>query len=176
MTKQHLSTVFTILILLTIGPLALAQEFIVMGTPQVNIRTGPATDRVIIGQAEKGDIYRVFGKENGWYRIELFSGRERYVYAADYVYPLNRESFVPGHKMRLPDDSTCRSIYRSIEMGMQRAAQETNEIIPDSVSLEHHVALRDILQDRIMLHTLHIYGLQPAMYPALMQKGEAENW
>ena len=60
---------------------ALCGEYIVMGTPMVNIRTGPGKDHVIIGRAEKGDIYRVIETADGWHKIEMFAGDPRYVVA-----------------------------------------------------------------------------------------------
>ncbi|MCK4678391.1 MAG: SH3 domain-containing protein, partial [Bacteroidales bacterium] len=149
---------------------ALSQDYIVMGTPQVNIRTGPGTDYVIIGRAEKGDIYIVVDKKEGWYEITMFSGENRYVCDKDYVYPLQQSGFVPGHNMTLPESEVKRiSIYRSVQKVKERAAMEANEIIPTSVSEEKNMVLRKILEDRLILETLHIYGFQPALYEELMR-------
>ncbi len=78
------------------------QEYVVMGTPLVNLRTGPSTNAMVIGRAEKGDIYRVLGQSEDWYEILMFSGESRFVTKADYVYPLETRQLADGHRMALP--------------------------------------------------------------------------
>lgn len=45
-----------------------------------------------------------------------------------------------------------------------------------SVSAEHDANLGGILEDRIILEMLHIYGVQPALYDDLVGSEEGRDW
>jgi len=146
-----------------------AQEYVVMGTPHVNLRTGPGTGFAVIGMAEKGDLFEVAGETNGWWEIRMFSGDTRYVSGAARVYPLTRAEIVPAHRLRLPDsEEQCRSMRRSVQMGLERARREAEELLPPEVDGPRHDALRRVLEDRILLEMFHIFGVQPAVFGQLM--------
>ena len=154
----------------TVAGTALCQDYIVMGTPLVNIRTGPGTEYVIVGRADKGDIFKVVGKAEGWYEIAMFSGDTRHVVAADYVYPLSQESLVPGHGMVLAEfGKDLYPVYLDIQAATKRAEQEAAELIPASVDDARHSNFRKVMEDRIILEVLHIHGLQPALYGELIE-------
>ena len=159
-----------------IASAAMCQDYVVMGTPLVNIRTGPGTDYVIVGRAEKGDIFRVVDRAEGWYEIVMFSGDTRHVFAADYVYPLSQESLVPGHRMDLSlFGKDLHPIHLDIEAARKRAKQEADELIPASVDDARNANLRKVLEDRIILEVLHIHGLQPALFNELLEKAASLN-
>ena len=50
---------FVVVLAVMLLPVASARctEYVVTRSPNVNIRTGPGTDRVIIGRTTKGDIF-----------------------------------------------------------------------------------------------------------------------
>ena len=153
------------------------QEYVVMGTPLVNLRTGPSTNAMVIGRAEKGDIFRVVGQTEEWYKILMFSGEPRYVTKSDYVYPLEEASLVEGHGMDLPPSTArSRSIFWDTEKGLDRAAREALEIIPATLNRERYTVLKKILEDRILLEMFHIHGLQPALYQNLVAEARREGW
>jgi hypothetical protein len=150
---------------------AWCQDYIVMGTPHVNIRTGPSTEHVIVGQAEKGDIFNVLDRDRGWYEIEMFSGDPRYVFAADYVYPLKPESLVPGHGMDLSEfRKDLKPIYADILKIKERARREACEVLPPSIDEARNANLRRIMEDCMILEVLHIHGLQPALYGEVIKR------
>jgi len=156
---------------------AWSQEYVVMGTPMVNIRTGPSTNHIIVGRAEKGDIFKVIGKRGDWLEIAMFTADHRYVFSAPYVYALQRATLVPGHRMELPDsEETKLSLYRSLQEAKNRAKREAEEIIPASVDAGRNANLRRIMEDRIILEVLHIHGFQPALYNDLVAEGEKNSW
>lgn len=157
---------------------ALSQEYIVMGTPMVNIRTGPSTDHVIVGRAEKGDIFRVIKKNGDWLQIAMFTTDHRYVFSASYVYPLTTKDLVSGHRMELADypDETKRSLYRSLQQAKGRAQREADELIPTSIDEERNTNFRRTMEDRIILEMMHIYDFQPALFDDLVGEGEKSNW
>jgi hypothetical protein len=158
-------------ITLILAASACCQDYIVMGTPHVNIRTGPSTDHVVIGRAEKGDIFKVISRAGGWYEIAMFSEDTRYVFAADYVYQLNQETLVPGHGMVLSDvDKELGPIYTDVLAAMKRAEREAEEVIPPTIDEARNSSFRKIMEDRIILEVLHIHGLQPALYGELMEE------
>jgi hypothetical protein len=153
------------------------QEFVVMGTPLVNLRTGPSTNAMVIGRAEKGDIFQVVGQTDEWYQILLFSGEPRYVTRSDFVYPLTRDGLVEGHAMTLPASTArCRSIFWDTEKGLDRAAREALEILPATLNRERYNVLKKILEDRILLEMFHIHGIQPALYSELVAEARREGW
>lgn len=156
---------------------AVPQDYVVMGTPLVNLRTGPSTNAMVIGRAEKGDIFRVVGETEGWYRILMFSGEPRYVTKSDFVHPLNRDGLVEGHAMNLPTSTArCRAVFWDTEEGLDRAAREALEVLPVTLNRERYTVLKKILEDRILLEMFHIHGIQPALYPDLVAEARREGW
>jgi uncharacterized protein YraI len=156
---------------------AAAQDYVVMGTPLVNLRTGPSTDALVIGRAEKGDVFKVVGQSEEWYEIRMFSSEPRYVTKADFVYSLQAEELVEGHRMFLPSSTArCRSIFWDSEEGLDRAAREAAEVIPSTLNRERHTVLKRILEDRILLEMFHIHGIQPALYRDLLEEARRERW
>jgi len=156
---------------------AVPQEYVVMGTPLVNLRTGPSTTAMVIGRAEKGDIFKVLGQTGDWYEVLMFSGNSRYVTRSDFVYPLEEDQLVDGHGMALPvSTSRARSIFWDTEKGLDRAAREALEILPPTLNLERYTVLKKVLEDRILLEMFHIHGVQPAMYRQLVAEARREGW
>jgi len=154
-----------------------AQSYIVMGTPLVNIRTGPSTASMVVEQAEKGDIFQVVGEEDGWYRIKMFSPEPRYVIKADFIYPISGDSLVEGHQMLLPTSTArVRSIFWDTEAGLDRAAREATEVIPVTLNRDRHTYLKNVLEDRILLQMFHIHGMQPALYRDLVAEARTQRW
>ncbi|NNM06417.1 MAG: SH3 domain-containing protein, partial [Gemmatimonadetes bacterium] len=114
---------------------AAPQDYVVMGTPLVNLRTGPSTNAMVVGRAEKGDVFKVVGQTEEWYRILMFSGEPRFVTKSEFVYPLTSDQLVVGHQMELPTSTArTRSIFWDTEQGMDRAAREALEIIPATLN------------------------------------------
>jgi SH3-like domain-containing protein len=156
---------------------AAPQEYVVMGTPLVNLRTGPSTTAMVIGRAEKGDIFKVVGQTEEWYKILMFSGAPRYVTKSDFVYPLEQKDLVDGHRMSLPASTArSRSIFWDTESGLDRAAREALEIIPATLNRERYTVLKKILEDKILLEMFHIHGIQPALYRDLVSEARKEGW
>ncbi len=156
---------------------AVPQDYVVMGTPLVNLRTGPSTDAMVIGRAEKGDIFKVVGQTDEWYKILMFSGEARYVTKSDFVYPLREDQLVEGHGMNLPPSTArCRAIFWDTDDGLDRAAREATEMIPVTLNRERHTYLKKVMEDRILLEMFHIHGIQPALYRELMAEARREKW
>ncbi len=154
-----------------------AQEYVVMGTPLVNIRTGPTTASMVVARASKGDVFQVLGEENGWYKIKMFSPDPRYIVKAEYIHLLVGDSLAAGHDMLLPTSTArVRSIFWDTEAGLDRAAREATEIIPVTLNRDRHTYLKHILEDRILLEMFHIHGVRPAVYGELLAEARAERW
>lgn len=155
---------------------AICQEYIVMGTPLVNIRTGPGTDSYIIARASKGDVFKVVRKQDGWYEIDMFSGVRRYVVEADFVYPLTISDIKKRPDTDLPPEDRCKSIYKSILLAKKRAENEAEEIIPYDEDKERNSLFRKIKEDQIILEVLFNSGIQPLLFEDLMNRAAANNW
>jgi hypothetical protein len=153
------------------------QDYVVMGTPLVNLRTGPSTNAMVIARAEKGDIFKVVGEAEGWYKILMFSGEPRYVTKSDFVYPLDSTGLLEGHEMYLPTSTArARSIFWDTEKGLDRAAREALELIPATLNRTRYNTLKKVLEDKILLEMFHIHGLQPALYGDLVAEARREGW
>lgn len=166
-----------IVVFLLLLSAVLATEYVVVGSARVNIRTGPSTTHYIIGQAHKGDVYRVLARDGDWYEIELFSGDVRYIVAASYIYPLTEEQLDGRLGMELPEElELCHTIHASVKKGLERAELEAQEIIPvDENDVRHYQYLR-IKQDEIILGMFRNFGLQTLVYPELMDLARDKGW
>ena len=174
---SSLPVVLLLALCLPAGVHAAPQDYVVMGTPLVNLRTGPSTNAMIIGRAEKGDIFKVVGQTDEWYQVLMFSGESRYVTKSNFVYPLRKDQLVEGHGMHLPESTArARSIFWDTEEGLDRAAREALEIIPATLNRDRHTVLKKILEDRILLEMFHIHGIQPALYGDLVAAARRERW
>jgi hypothetical protein len=150
-------------------------DYVVVRSFDVNIRTGPGIDRVVITQAEKGDIFAYVGETEGWVEIRMFSEEPRYI-SRSHVYPLTASQIVPGHNLALPADSTCQALYAAIQWATDRAELEATEILPASVDAQRHATLSRILQDRLLMEFFHEHGVQVVMYEALIEEAGAQGW
>jgi SH3-like domain-containing protein len=146
-------------------------DYVVAAASDVNIRTGPGTDRVVIGLAQKGDLFSCTGQTGAWFEIRLFSDDARYINGS-YVYPLTSAQIVPGHELRLPaSDSVAQSLFDAIQWATDRARVEATELLPASLDSVRHAALRRIIFDRLVLNLFRSHGdhgIQPAIYGALL--------
>jgi hypothetical protein len=148
---------------------ALSGEYVVMLSRNINLRTGPGTETLIIGRAWKGDIFELLGETGNWYEVAMFSDDSRYV-SKSWAAKLTDSQLVPGHCMTLPAaDDTRRSLYRDINHAKERAAREADEIIPESVDEGCNRDLRNILEDRHILEVMAMYSAQPALYGRLVE-------
>ena len=152
-----------------------ATEYVVVSNSDVNFRTGPGTDRVVIARAEKGDIFTYVGETGEWVEIRMFSEEPRYV-SRSYVYPLTASQIVPGHNLTLPADSTCQALYAAVQWAIDRVELEATEILPASVDAQRHETLTRILEDRLMMEFFHNHGVQAVMYEALLDEAGAKGW
>lgn len=142
-------------------------SYVVTIAQQVNIRTGPDTDRYVLGRAEKGDLFLYDGEEGGWFRVRLFSGEPRYISKTHSAH-LNPSQILPGHNLALPEDAaTRRSLMASIAAAREEARQEAEEVIPPEADQESHDRLLDILTDSRLLRVFHIYGVHAALWEEL---------
>ena len=74
-----------------------APDYVVVSGFNVNVRTGPGTDRVVIGRAQKGDLFLCTGQSGHWFEIRMFSDDRRYI-SPSHAYPLTRAHIIPGQR------------------------------------------------------------------------------
>ena len=151
-----------------------AQDYVVLNTFDVDIRTGPGIDHFIVCTTGKSEIFKLVNKENDWLEIEMYSGDNRFVHR-DLVYFL--ETFIPAHKMTLPEsDEKSKKIFSDLKRAKTVAKKEAEEIIPANVDKERHENFRKILQDKNIHAVFQIHGFQSALYPELMALAKKNNW
>lgn len=138
-----------------------AQEYIVLNTFNVNIRTGPSIETYVVCTAGKGEIFELIREDGDWLEIKMFTPDNRFVHR-DMVYFL--EEFVPGHNMQLPEKQKVREIQNAAQWVKTVSYLEAEEIIPKSVNEERYRNFRNICLDKNMHHLFELHGLQTAMY------------
>lgn len=147
----------------------IAQEYIVLNTFRVNVRTGPGTDFYIVCKADKGEIFELVSKKSDWVEIRMFSKDTRFVHK-DVVYFLNE--FVDGHNMRLPEDKMVVILQNGAQWAKTISNMEANEIIPESVSQERFENFRNICIDKNIHNLFEMHGIQTAMYSEIISHKE----
>lgn len=165
----------TVVIYLSPAP-ASGREYVVMLSRNINIRTGPGTDHVIVGRAWKGDIFDLAGETGNWWRIYMFSGEPRYV-SKSWAAKLTEEDISPGHNMALPTDTVARrGLHRDVLSAQARARGEAEELISASIDAERNGNLEKVLKDRFLLEVFSIHSVQPALYEELSDVAYEGRW
>ena len=134
-----------------------------------NIRFAPTTSSEVVAQAKKGDMFKVEGKEGNWYRIIVFTGMERYVYAT-LAKPVKATIVIP--------DSVYirKKIFLDILQAEDRAFFEATAKFPPSENQDRNVDQNRILEDRYKLKVFHKYNIQPPAYKKFVDEGINHNW
>jgi hypothetical protein len=159
---------------------ALCKEYVVLISRNINLRTGPGTDRFIVGRGWKGDIFELVDETGNWYEILMFSGDYRYV-SKSWAAKLTEAELLPGHGMTMPSSGdTLNSLYRDILYARERAGREADEIIPPLDNEARNKVLRNILEDRHILEVMQMYSVQPALYCEIVNEmgggSDCETW
>lgn len=155
---------------------ASCREYIVALSRNINIRTGPDTEHVIVGRAWKGDIFDLAGETGNWYKIYMFSGEPRYI-SKSWAAKLTDEDLVPGHAMALPTDARSRrALHYDVLSAKARARGEAEELISASIDVERNANLEKILMDRFLLEVFAIHSVQPALFEGLMDVAYEGKW
>jgi hypothetical protein len=178
MKRASIAAVFVFLAfvgLLSPAP-ASCREYVVMLSRNINIRTGPGTDRVVVSRAWKGDIFEVAGETGNWWKIYMFSGEPRYV-SKSWAAKLTEDDLVPDHGMSLPMDAETRmALHRDLLIAQARARGEAGELISPSIDVERNGNLEKVLEDRFLLEVFSIHSVQPALYEGLMDVAYEGRW
>jgi hypothetical protein len=177
MKKFTAAAVLVLLAIVLLSPApASCREYVVMLSRNINIRTGPGTDRVVVGRAWKGDVFEVAGETGNWWKVVMFSGDDRYV-SKSWAAKLREDQLLPGHEMRPPGEVEARrALCRDLESAMARARGEAEEIISRSLDPERNANLERILEDRFALEIFDIHSVQPALFADLMEESQDEGW
>ena len=151
-------------------------DYIVTARQQVNLRTGPDTDYAVIATLQKGDVFLLSAELEGWYELELFSGRHGYV-SKSMAARLTPDEILSGQGLALPPDrATERALFASVRLARARAIREAEELVPPDVDRVGHDAVRHWLENRLVLEAFHVYGVQPAVYVELVGEAERRGW
>ncbi len=140
------------------------RDFVVLSHFDVNVRTGPGVDQIIVGRAQKGTLFPFVAQTGDWYEIQLFSGVLRYV-SRSLAYYLTPDQIIPGHRLELPaNEDSVRALISATRVEKGRAAREAEALLPSSLDAERHATLRRLLVDRNLLQLFEDRSIQPAVY------------
>lgn len=141
-----------------------SRDFVVLSHFDVNVRTGPGIDQIIVGRAQKGTLFPFVSESGDWYEVELFSGVSRYV-SRSLAYYLTPDQIIPGHRLELPaNEDSVRALISDTRVEKRRAAREAEALLPSSLDAERHAELHRLLVDRNLLQLFEDRSIQPAVY------------
>jgi hypothetical protein len=151
-------------------------EYVVLHHSGVNIRTGPKTTTIVIGEASKGELYHFVDERGSWYVIEMFAGEQRYI-SKSLSSRLQESHIVQQHYYVLPpEEEKRRDLYKRIHRAKERALREAQEIIPATLDEERHSKYRKILEDRYILKAFQNREVPPGLYRKLIEEAQNNNW
>jgi len=160
------------MLVISVGsPLVVANRDYVEITNEVaNIRTANTTNSQVVGQARKGDIFRLEEEMGNWYRVQMFSGDSRYIYST-----LAR--IIGRRTPSAPDSLEVRQsfFFAWLDVRSQAAEEAARRFAPTS-NLERYYQLFNLLLDRYLLEACHEWGVQPAAYRRIIIEGNQAGW
>ncbi len=141
-----------------------AQEYIEIIRPDINIRMNPTTSSPIVAHAFLGEVYIKNGENSQWHSVLLPSGETRWIYKK-----LAKEvDFFPFEIKELD----VQTIQEDIKTVSDEANQDANEeIIADLNKIE----INNLLFDRYVLLVLQKYSLHPAQYQSVVNYKNLDN-
>ena len=144
-----------------------AADYVVLVHSGVNIRTEPDTSSVVVCEASKGQLYRYAGESDGWFKVTMFCGEERFISKALSA-ALEESEILPGHNLRL---TAAHEIKRAMRLRIlhakERAEREAEQIIPAALDADRNGRYRGILEDRYIFEIFQNHQVQPALYAEL---------
>jgi hypothetical protein len=147
-------------------------DYVVLRQPDVEIRTGASTSSIIVAEGSRGEICRCSGEVDGWYKITLFTGDDRFI-PKSMAERLDEPGLQPAHHFSLPPSAeTLRHMVRSIHREKERARREAETILPNILDEARIRMYRNILEDRYILKVFQNREVHPALYEALLEEGK----
>ena len=151
------------------GTIEIKDDLIIITGQKANIRFAPNTSSEVVAQAIKGDIFKVKGQKGNWYKIIMFTGVARYVYAT--LAEPTKET------LDLPDSVPIRKkIFLAILQAEDRAMYEAEAKFPLSKNLDKNVDQTRILEDQYKLKVFHKYNIHPPANNEIIVEGIERNW
>lgn len=145
-------------------------DYVVACTQQLNIRSGPSLDHMVIARAEKGDLFTFTGENEEWFEVRLFSGAKRYL-SKRYAAGLQTSGILAGHNLRLPATWEKRASLRSSVIVLTRQSRRwAEELLPRAEDGKRHETLYEVLLDQRLLELFHVAGTHSALFDSLMEK------
>jgi uncharacterized protein YgiM (DUF1202 family) len=162
--------------LVFISAFTFCDDLVVLHHSGVYIRTGPSTAKFVVGEASKGELYRLVTEKDEWFQIEMFSGDTRFI-SKSFTSSLKESELDPRHNFVVPSSEAKRKdIYNRIQHAKKRADREAEEIIPNTAHPERNMRYRKILEDRFILKVFQNHEMQPGLYPDLIKEGAMKKW
>jgi SH3-like domain-containing protein len=115
----------------------LAADYVVLIHSGVNIRTAPDTSSVIIGEASKGQLYQYAGETDGWFKVRMFNGDERYI-SKPLSAALQKSEILPGHNLNL---TAPHEIVQAMRLKILRAREDAAGFSAPAASLTERSSL-----------------------------------
>jgi len=157
--KKSYIIFFLLTLFIIIFTLPAFAQFVRVTSEFANIMLMPNTESIIISKAFENDIFEYGGEENGWIKINMFSGDYRYIHP-NLVKVINYGISAPF------SDDICQSLMKRLEEAEDRSLVESDNKYPlsNSENMEKNNEYQRMLLDRYILEIFHEFNLQPAIY------------
>ncbi len=144
-------------------------QYVQVTGDNVNIRFSPSTSSQITTVARKGDIFKLEGEEQEWYRISMFSGEYRYIHKS-----LGQELF---YEPEVPASVSVRQqMYKAFWDLEGRAMTDADRRYPPTINIMKNIEYSRILEDKYKLEVVHQFDTQAPIYLKIAVEGVEKNW
>ncbi len=134
-----------------------------------NIRAAAATNATLVATSRKGDIFQLIKETDKWYIIQMFSGKNRYIYKT-----LAR---ISAYTPSLPETiEQRRHIFREWNEAEESAQVDANRRYPPEKNLKRNLDYLHLQYDRKKLDLAHKYNLKPPDLRRIVLEGGFKGW
>ena len=176
------SALFSIFILLSTSQVQ-ADEYVKIVGDNVDIRSGPGEHHTVIVAAQKGVLFKGKGTRGDWQLISMFSGEDRYVYAA-LTTKVNVTLELPGltlrkslfKKLRRIEDTNAEKTearYPSMTTNRTNKRRGGEDFMLDIMTQVHYEKIRD---DKAKLELFQAVNVAPPLYDQIAVEGLEKEW
>ena len=144
-----------------------AERYIEVTADTVKIRFSPSMSSLVIAEAKKGDVFKLFSEKGQWYGIIMFSGEERYLEESLAV-PTQYDVTVPAA------ESVRHQLFKAFWDAEGQGMKEAERKYPSDLTKQ--IDYQRILDDRYKLEVFHEFGILAPVYGRIAVEGAKKKW